>query len=114
LLAAIAPVLICMEKIPVESFWRRSASASVIPVCVATLFYVGWSLRVAWRGRADFSRVLGVAIVGVAASLMMARMILNARYSHYGFVMMPLASLFGIHLMVVEAARPGAGSRRAN
>ncbi|HVY68832.1 MAG TPA: hypothetical protein VHH73_02825 [Verrucomicrobiae bacterium] len=40
---------------------------------------------------------------------MMTRIILNARFGHYGFFMMPLALLFWFHLLVVESARPASG-----
>jgi hypothetical protein len=86
----------------------------VFPVCVAAAVY-GWrSLRAAWRGGADFSRVLGLAVVGAAAALMLGRMILNAHILHFGFFLMPLAVMFWIHLMVVEAARAAAAEARRN
>jgi 4-amino-4-deoxy-L-arabinose transferase-like glycosyltransferase len=84
----------------------------VFPVCLVAGFYVGASLRQVWRGRP--SRDLGLALVGVAAVIMLARMILRARLLHYGFFMMPLAVLFWVQLMVVEAARPVVGAVRRN
>jgi hypothetical protein len=75
---------------------------------------VGWSLWAAWTGRADWARALGVAVVGVAAALMLVRMVLNGRIYHYGFFMMPLAVLWVVELMVVEAAEPVPGALRPN
>jgi hypothetical protein len=86
--------------------WGGIGHAFVFPVCLAAAFYGIWSLWLAWRGGVEFSRVLGLAVLGVPASLMLARMILNGHIDAYGFVMMPLAMLFWIHLLVVEAA-PG-------
>lgn len=84
----------------------------VFPVVVAAGAYLAASLRAAWRGRQ--SPMLGLTVVGVAAAVMLGRMILNARIAHYGFFMMPLAVLFWIHLMVVEAGRATSGATRAN
>jgi hypothetical protein len=56
-----------------------------------------------------------LAIVGTAAALMLARMILHGRIYQFGFFMMPLAVLFVIHLVVGESGRifcGHAGSRR--
>jgi len=86
--------------------WLESGPAFAFPVMIATLVMAWWALRTAWRDEADFSRALGLAVVGVAASLMLGRMVLNVRLSHYGFFMAPLAVWFWIHLVTVEAARP--------
>jgi len=96
--------------------WQRVGPAFVLPVIGTALVAIGCSLRTVWRGSGDFSRALGLAVVGVAASLMLARMILHPVLSHYGFFMMPLAVWFCIHLIIVEAARCGAntGEDRAN
>lgn len=85
--------------------WSGIGRAIVFPVWLAATAYVVRGLRLATRRSAASGRVLGVAVLGVAASLMLVRMILNGHLDAYGFVMMPLAVLFGIHLMVVEAAR---------
>lgn len=86
--------------------WLETGPAFAFPVIIAAVAMAGWSLWTAWRDGKEFSRVLGVAVVGAAASLMLVRMVLNVRLSQYGFFMMPLAVWFWIHLMVVEAARP--------
>ncbi|HVU38787.1 MAG TPA: hypothetical protein VHC95_10665 [Opitutales bacterium] len=85
----------------------------VFPVCMVALVCVS---RVLWHARQGEVPIhaLGLAVTGTAASLMMARMLLNARTLHYGFFMMPLAVLFWLHLLVVESARPGAGALRRN
>jgi len=114
LLVACAPVLAFIGWRPSVAFWERSPSAFVIPVCLATLVCCGWSLWEARRNGGDFSRALGLAVVGVAASLTMVRIILNARFSFYGVFMMPLAIFFCLHLMFVEAARPTPTSLRGN
>jgi hypothetical protein len=92
--------------------WGGSGHAFVFPVCLAALAYLVGSLRLAWRGGAEFTRVLGLAVLGVPASLMLARMILNGHLDSYGFVMMPLAVLFWIQVLVVEAARTAPGGGR--
>jgi hypothetical protein len=88
--------------------------AFVFPVWLAAGAYCLRSGWLAWRGRGDYARALGLAVVGTAAALMLARMILNGRLTHFGFFMMPLAVLFWIHMMMVEAARPAPGARRVN
>jgi hypothetical protein len=88
--------------------------AFVFPICLAAggcCLRSGW---LAWRGRADAARALGLAVIGTAAALMLARMILNGQFAQFGFFMMPLAVLFWIHLMMVEAARPASGNQRVN
>jgi hypothetical protein len=80
--------------------------ALVFPVMLAGFWAVLMAGRAAWQRRVNFAHLLGLAVVGVAANLMFVRMLLNGRINHYGFFMMPLAMLFWIHLMVVEAARP--------
>jgi len=96
------------------ALWSEIGAAVVFPVILAAVVVAGWSIRVAWMGRADWARPLGLAVVGVAAALMLGRMILNGRIYQFGFFMMPLAVLWLIHLVVVEASRPLAGARRAN
>jgi len=96
-----------------ENYWVDVGPAFVFPACIAAGIFSLWSLGAAWKGRAEFSRVLGLAVVGVAASLMLARMILLGRITHYGFFMMPLALLFWVHLVAVEAARVGAKPKGA-
>ena len=90
-----------------EYEWGEVGHAFVFPAWVAAMVAAGWSLWSAWRGEEIFSRILGLAVLGVPASLMLARMILNGHIDSYGFVMMPLAVLFWIHLLAVEAARAG-------
>ncbi len=99
--------------------WRAgvfvdAGRAFVFPVCFGALVYALGSAWRAWRGGADATRLLGLAVVGTAAALMQARMILNGQFGQFGFFMMPLAILFWIQVMLVEAARPAPGSRRAN
>jgi hypothetical protein len=94
--------------------WLEIGAAVVFPVILTAVVMAMWSLRAAWTGRAGWTRPLGLAVVGVAAALMLARMILFGRVYHFGFFMMPLAVLWLVHLMVVEAARPAPGGRRAN
>jgi len=86
--------------------------AFIFPVCLAAVGYIAVSLWKAWRGRAEFSPMLGLAVVGVAGSLMLARILLNAWVGHYGFFLMPLAFLFYFQLMVVEAPRAVEGQSR--
>ena len=57
---------------------------------------------------------LGLAVVGVAAALMMVRIFLNGRIYHFGFFMMPLAAIWLVHLMVVEAAQRALDGQRNN
>jgi hypothetical protein len=94
--------------------WLEIGRAVVFPVILAAVAAVGWSVWAAWTNRADWARSLGLAVVGVAVALMLARMVLNGRIYHFGFFMMPLAALWLVHLMVVEAARPAPGSPKAN
>lgn len=75
------------------------------PVCVTAVVVCAWCFWLAWRGGAGYQHWLGVSVVGTAAGLMLARMILNARVLHYGFFMMPLAWLFLTHMLVVEAVK---------
>jgi hypothetical protein len=96
------------------SFWLYAEKAFVFPVGLVAAGCLAGSCRAAWRGQADFNRFLGLAVVGVAASVMLARMILNARLNHFGFFMMPLAVCFGAHWLVVEWPRPVPGQVRAN
>jgi len=94
--------------------WLEIGRAFVFPVILAAAIAVGWSLWAAWTNQANWARLLGLAVVGLAGGLMLVRMILNGRVYHFGFFMMPLAMLWFIHLMVFEAARPNPGARRAN
>ena len=94
--------------------WLQIGAAIVFPVIIAASITVGWSFWSAWTGRANWARLLGLAVVGVAAALMLARMILNGRVYQFGFFMMPLAVLWIIHLMVFEVAQPVPQARRAN
>ena len=94
--------------------WVEIGGAFVFPVVIAAIFTVVWSLRVAWTGRADWMRPLGLAVVGVAAALMMVRIFLNGRIYHFGFFMMPLAAIWLVHLMVVEAAQRALDGQRNN
>ncbi len=89
-------------------YWFKTGPAFGFPVLVATTGVLIGALVAVSRGRQDGSPSVGVAVVGVAASLMLARMILNVRLSQYGFFMMPLAVWFLIHLMTVEAPQWGA------
>lgn len=82
------------------------------PVWGLALAGSGWSIWLAWHRAPDLFRTLGLTIVGVAASLMLTRMILFARVMHYGFFMMPLAVFFGIHLLAGASLRPGPGGWR--
>ncbi len=88
--------------------------AFVFPTCLTAGVYSLRSGWLAWRGRADAEHALGLAVVGTAAALMLARMILNGQIAQFGFFMMPLAVLFWIHLMMVEAVRPASGSQCVN
>jgi len=94
--------------------WFKIGTALVFPVIIAAVCAVGWSLREAWTSRNDWARPLGLSVVGVAGALMMARMVLNGRIYHFGFFMMPLATLWLVHLMVIEAGRPARDGLRAN
>lgn len=89
-------------------------TAFVFPVGVAAVVSVYLSLRASWLGQERAERRLGTAIIGVAAALMLARMVLYARLVQFGFFMMPLAVWWTMHVMVVEAARPGPGQVRDN
>jgi hypothetical protein len=89
--------------------WLNFGRALIFPVLVVAFWAVVRAARAGWRRQENFAHALGVAVVGVAASLMFLRMILHGRIDHYGFFMMPLAVLFWIHFMVVEAARSGPG-----
>jgi len=79
--------------------------ALVFPVVLSALGYSMASLRLARRNHAEFSRTLGVALLGVAAGLMLTRVFLNPRLIIYGFIMLPLALFFWFHLVMVEAPR---------
>jgi hypothetical protein len=92
--------------------WRQIGRAFAFPVLLAAVVAAGWCLRSAWRPGAEFARMLGLAVLGVPAGLMLARIIFNTHIDSYGFFMMPLAILFWIHLVVVEAARGQPGRAR--
>jgi len=94
--------------------WLEIGAAMVFPVIIAAVIAAGWSLRAAWTGRADWARLLAMAVVGIAAALMLTRMVLNGHVYFFGFFMMPLAVLWVIHLMVFEASQPAPGALRAN
>jgi len=94
--------------------WLEIGHALAFPVIASGTIAGVWSLWAVWKGKADWNRSLGLAVVGVAAALMLARMILNGRIYHFGFFMMPLAVLWVVHLMVVEAPRSAPGNLRAN
>jgi len=94
--------------------WMEIGAALVFPVILGAALAAGWSLWAAWRGRPDWNRSLAQAVVGVAAALMLARMLLKGRIYHFGFFMMPLATLWLVHLIVVQAARPTLGGQRPN
>jgi len=95
-----------------DNAWVGVGDALAFPVFLATLAVVAWSLHSAWRGREDFAHALGVAVVGVAGSLMLSRIILAARVGQYGFFMMPLAAMFWIQVMMMEAPRLAARGRK--
>jgi len=97
-----------------ESNWRLIGQAMVFPVILAAVAAAIGSLWQAWTGRGGSMRPLGMATVGVAAALMLARMILNGRVFHFGFFMMPLAALWLVHLLVVEGAKFAAAGRRGD
>jgi len=77
--------------------------AVAFPVGLAAAGYTAVVLWMAWCNHRKFSRTLGLAIVGIAASLMLMRVLLNVTLNYYGFYMTPLALLFWVQLMVVEA-----------
>jgi len=91
------------------NYWMDVGAALVFPVMLAAAGVVGWSWWAAWRGRAEAAHWQSLALVGTAAALMLARMFLHGRIYQFGFFMMPLAVLFVIHLVTVEAARPQPG-----
>ena len=95
-------------------FWLEFGRALAFPLLLAGGGVALWSFWSAWRNRDGFSHDLSLAVVGVAAALMLSRMILNATLYHGGFYMAPLAVFFLFQLMMVEAARFGPGRRRAN
>jgi len=84
--------------------WMDVGEAFVFPVMLMAIAVAGWSWWAAWQGRAETAQLKGLAIVGTAAALMLARMVLHGRIYQFGFFMMPLGVLFVIHLMVGEAA----------
>ncbi len=94
--------------------WQLVGRAIAFPVFLATAGAVAWSVRSAWRGSPSFPRAVALAVVGAAASLILARMVLNTTINHYGFFMMPLAALFWIHLLAGEAPRALASAARKN
>ncbi|HTB62348.1 MAG TPA: hypothetical protein VK737_02065, partial [Opitutales bacterium] len=96
------------------NYWVDIGHALVFPVTVAALGAVGWCVWRAWRPGEDISRPLVLAVVGVAASLMLVRIFLKGTIGHYGFYLMPLAALFCIHCVMVEAGRPRIGEGKPN
>jgi len=97
-----------------ENHWMNLGEAMVFPVMLAAVVAAGWSWWAAWRNRGDAAHWQGLAMVGAAAALMLARMILHGRIYQFGFFMMPLAVLFVVHLVVSEAARPQPARPRAH
>jgi len=95
-----------------DNAWVGVGDSLAFPVVVATLVMVGLSADAAWRGRDNFAQVLGVAVIGVAGSLMLGRMPLAARIGQYGFFMMPLATMFWMQLMTIDAPRWAARNDR--
>ncbi|HVU38785.1 MAG TPA: hypothetical protein VHC95_10655 [Opitutales bacterium] len=91
-----------------EDFHR----ALVFPVAVASAIYAVRGLRAARRNEPGYARLAALAVVGLAATLMMARIFLNVRAGYYGFFMAPLAAFFWLDLLVVEAARPHSADLR--
>jgi len=85
--------------------WSGIGRAIVFPVCLAAAWYIFRSLRLAMHGDTQDKQAQGLAVLGTAASLMMVRMFLNGHLDAYGFVMMPLAVLFGIQILVMETTR---------
>jgi len=79
--------------------------AFAFPVVLGAAGYSVVSLWMAWWDRAEFSRTLGLAVVGVAAMAMFMRMFLHLTLNAYGFYMVPLSLFFWFQLMVVEAPR---------
>jgi len=104
-LVAVAAGAACIDVGEQAHYWVNTGCAFIFPVMLATGWAVWRAGRAAWQNRTDFSQMLGVAMVGVAASLMFTRMILNGRIDHYGFFMMPLAVLYWIHWVTVEPGR---------
>ncbi len=88
-----------------DNAWVGVGDSLAFPVMVATLVMAGLSVEAAWRGRTNYTEVLGVAVIGVAGSLMLYRIPLAARIGQYGFFMMPLATMFWMQIMTVEAPR---------
>jgi hypothetical protein len=95
-------------------YFMGAGPAFVFPVWIAAVVLCWQSLARAWRGSANFDRVLGLAVVGGAAALMLARMILSGRLHSFGFFMMPLAVIFWLHLLVAEAGRAAPGALQKN
>jgi hypothetical protein len=96
------------------SQWQDIGVALNFSTIIMTVVMIGWCGWAAWRDAPDFERALGLAVVGTAAGLMLARMILKGRIYHYGFFMALLAALFIVHLVVAEGARAAEGQRRRN
>ncbi|HVY11944.1 MAG TPA: hypothetical protein VHB73_00100, partial [Alphaproteobacteria bacterium] len=88
-----------------DNSWLSIGSALALPVLLAAFGLAGWSLWEAGRNGKDYRHALGLAMVGVAAALMLGRIVLNARLGNYGFFMMPLAVWLVIHVLVAESAR---------
>ncbi len=110
---AIAPLIAAIACQGRDGFWTDSGEAFALPVFLATAICLAGSWRGAWLDQAGLERNLPLAVLGTAASLMLVRMILNVRFFHFGFFMMPLAVCFWLHLMVAEAPRRWMGCFRA-
>ncbi len=91
------------------NYWVDAGGALVFPVLLTTLVTVAGTGRMAWERRKNFTSWLGLGLVAVAASVMLGRMLLNGRFNHYGFFMMPLAVLLWIQVMFRAAAHTRTG-----
>lgn len=114
LLLALTPLLAAIAIYPDQDFWTDAGEAFAYPVFLATACYTWGCLRALWRRQGDLAQAMRLTVTGVAASLMLARIILNVRFGHFGFFMMPLTICFWLQVMVVEVARPVAGQQRTN
>ncbi len=113
--ARLAWLAVMLLAVAVGGLWSLAVAdigaALVFPGCIITVAFIAGSLQMAWRGRPVPPRVLGHAVVGTAACLMLARIFLQGHFGHYGFFMMPLLALFGIDLLVVATANPYAAAK---
>lgn len=81
--------------------WHRVGEALLVPVVLTCAVTVGFCVRRALAGHLP-KHELALALVAASALLMLARMILNVRIFHYGFVMTVLAVLVLAHVLVHE------------